>query len=86
MVSHRRAGVLARALRLRRSPDEAPPVPGRVGIEFVDTRTRLRHRVSPDELVTGRVRGDYQTFCGLRVLAASLTEPGYGWCAECGRG
>ena len=36
------------------------PIPGRgrVGIELVDARTRVAHRVSPDELREGRTRGD----------------------------
>ncbi len=85
MVSHRRPGVLARTLRLRRSP-EATLAPRKVGIELVDAASKLAHLVSPDELLAGRARGDYQGFCGARFLAASMTEPGRGRCAECDRG
>ena len=47
MSSHRRPGVLARALRLRRPPKGAIPVPRRAGVEVVDARTRVAHQVSP---------------------------------------
>jgi hypothetical protein len=83
MVSHRRPGVLARVLRLRRPPKAAIPPPRRVGIELVDARTRMTHQVSPDELRAGRARGDYQALCGGRLLAASLTDPGCGRCSGC---
>ncbi len=83
MSSHRRPGVLARALRLRRPPNKAIPAPRRPGIELVDARTRVAHQVSPDELRAGRARGDYQARCGARLLAASLTDPGRSQCPEC---
>jgi hypothetical protein len=50
---------------------------------MVDAVTRVAHRVSSDELLAGRQRGDYQAFCGARLLAASLTDPGRGRCREC---
>jgi hypothetical protein len=53
------------------------------GIELVDAVTGVAHRVSSDELFAGRQRGDYQAFCGARLLAASLTDPGRGRCREC---
>jgi len=64
-----------------------PPVaaPSRAGVEVVDARTRVVHRVSPDRLLGGRARGDYEAFCGARLLAASLTDPGCGRCLECAR-
>ena len=83
MVSHRRPGVLARVLRLRRAPNEAIPEPRRAGIELVDAQTRLAHQVSAEELLAGRARGNNQARCGARLLAASLTEPGCGRCPEC---
>jgi hypothetical protein len=49
----------------------------------VDARTRMRHRVSPEELRAGRARGDYQALCGARLVAASLTDPGCGRCSGC---
>jgi hypothetical protein len=81
MVSHRRPGVLARALR--RSPKAVIPAPRRPGIEVVDGITRVRHRVSSDALLAGRTRGEYQAFCGARLVAASMTDPGRGRCAVC---
>lgn len=53
------------------------------GIELVDALTRVAHRVSPEELLTGRARGDYQGFCGVRFLAAGLTDPGRDRCPDC---
>jgi hypothetical protein len=55
----------------------------RAGIELVDTLTKLAHLVSPDEMVTGHQRGDYQAFCGDRFVAACLVEPGRGPCQRC---
>lgn len=83
MSSHRRSGVLIRTLRLRRLPNEPIPVPYRGSIELVDARTRLAHRVSPEQLRAGRTSGDYQALCGARLLAASLTDPGHGRCRQC---
>jgi hypothetical protein len=51
------------------------PVPRLLGIELVDTLTPLAHRVSPEEPLAGRARGDYEAFCGARFLAATLTDP-----------
>ncbi len=83
MSSHRRHGVLARTLRLRRPPKAAIPAPCRAGIELVDARTRVAHQVSPDELRAGRATGDYQARCGAWFLAASLTDPGRSQCPGC---
>jgi hypothetical protein len=83
MSSRRRPGVLARALRLRRPPTAAIPTLRRPGAELVDARTRVAHRVSSDELLAGRQRGEYQALCGARLLAASLTDPGRVQCREC---
>ncbi|MGH3574218.1 MAG: hypothetical protein ACRDUW_20745 [Pseudonocardiaceae bacterium] len=80
MSSHRRPGVLARALRLRRPP---MPAPRRPGIEVVDGATKITHRVASDELLAGRLAGHYQALCGARLLAASLTDPGRRYCPVC---
>jgi hypothetical protein len=56
MISHRRAGVVARALRLR-SSKAAVTTPRRLGIELVDAHSGVKHWVSPDELLAGRARG-----------------------------
>lgn len=79
-----RAGWLTGRARLRRLRGPVP-APRRSGIELVDARTRVVHRVSPDGLLDGRARGDYEAFCGARFLAASLTDPGGGRCRECAR-
>jgi hypothetical protein len=49
----------------------------------VDVVTKLAHKVSPDEMVTGHQRGDYLGFCGERFRAACLVEPGRGPCQLC---
>jgi hypothetical protein len=59
------------------------PAPRRPSIELVDALTKLAHQVSPDELLAGRQRVDYQGFCGLRFMAASMVEPGRGPCQPC---
>jgi hypothetical protein len=69
----------------RSSAQPVIPVPRQRSIELVDALSKLTHRVSPDELAEGRQRGDCQALCGARLLPASLTEPGRGWCAECAR-
>ncbi|MGH3765367.1 MAG: hypothetical protein ACRDS0_06975 [Pseudonocardiaceae bacterium] len=70
--------------RWRRSSAQAMiPVPRRPGIELVDGITQVRHRVSSDALHAGRQRGDYVALCGVRLLAASLTDPGRGQCPGC---
>jgi hypothetical protein len=76
---------LTAGARLRRLRGTPGPAPRRPGIELVDARTRLVHRVSPDALLDGRAHGDYEAFCGARFLAASLTDPGRGRCRECAR-
>lgn len=55
------------------------------GIELVDALSRVAHRVTSDELLAGRLAGNYQALCGARLLSASLTDPGRGRCAECAR-
>jgi hypothetical protein len=69
-------------IRWRRSSAVAP-IQHLPGIDLVDARTRVTHRVSPEELLAGRERGDYQARCGARFLAASLTDPGHGRCRGC---
>ena len=61
------------------------PVQRRTSIELVDGLSKVAHQVSPEALFAGRQRGEYEVLCGLRVLGASLTEPGRGWCEECTR-
>lgn len=70
--------------RWRWSPDRpVVPVQRRVGIELVDGLTRVAHWVSPDELLAGRQRGNYQALCGVRLLAASMADPGRRQCQPC---
>lgn len=81
MTSHRRPGLLAR-LRIRRAPE---PVISeqRIGIELVDARTRVLHRVTTDELQAASRVGSCTALCGMRVFAASLTDPGRRRCSVC---
>ncbi|MGH3823535.1 MAG: hypothetical protein ACRDRA_12010 [Pseudonocardiaceae bacterium] len=53
------------------------------GIEVVDAKTGMAHQVSAEELRAGRARGDYEALCGVRLLAASMVEPGRGRCSRC---
>lgn len=53
------------------------------GVELVDALTRVVHRVSSDALLAGRLSGHYQALCGVRLLSASLTDPGRGRYAKC---
>lgn len=59
------------------------PVPCRAGVELVDARSGVRHRVSPEELLAGQALGNYVALCGARLRAASLTDPGRRDCREC---
>jgi hypothetical protein len=69
----------------RRAHAQTIPAQRRPGIELVDARTRVTHRVTSDALLAGRRSGDYQVLCGMRVLSASLVDPGRARCAECAR-
>lgn len=60
-------------------PEQRGPRP--VGI--TDARTHLEHLVSDQSVRTHRHAGQYPALCGMTVLAASLTDPGRGWCHEC---
>lgn len=51
----------------------------------IDARTRVEHLVSEQSAAAHRHAGCYVAHCGAVVLAASLTEPGRGRCAECVR-
>ena len=82
MTSHRRRGLLAK-FRSRRAA-KAPIATQHPSIELVDGLTRLSHRVTSEELLASRLTGDSCTaLCGVRVLAASLTDPGRGRCPQC---
>jgi hypothetical protein len=67
---------------LRRSSKAAIPAQRQPGIELVDARTRITHRVTSDELLAGRLAGNYEALCGARLLSASLTDPGRRRCPE----
>jgi hypothetical protein len=81
MTSHRHPGLLTR-LRSRRAPKPAAPMP-RVGIELVDGRTRVSHRVTTEELRIASSAGTCRALCGVRVFVASLTDPGRRRCRMC---
>ena len=51
----------------------------------IDAQTRVEHLVSERSAAAHRHAGCYVAQCGAMVLAASLTEPGRGHCAECVR-
>jgi hypothetical protein len=44
------------------------------GVELVDAVTRVAHRVSSDELLAVRQRGDYEAFCGTEVAPPLATS------------
>jgi hypothetical protein len=69
--------------RQRGSHDRIIPAQRRAAIDLVDSRTQIMHRVTGDELLAGRRSADHQAFCGMRVLGASLTDPGRARCTEC---
>jgi hypothetical protein len=52
-------------------------------VGIVDARTRVEHLVPEDVLAGSRL--SYLAKCGAEVLAASMTDPGRGWCRECAR-
>jgi len=57
------------ALIAGRSAQAVIPVPSLPGIELADALTRLAHRVSPEELLAGRARGDYEAYRSVRGCA-----------------
>jgi hypothetical protein len=69
----------------RGARDRKIPAQRRIGIEVVDAGTRIAHRVASDELLAGRVAGNYRALCGTRLISASLTDPGRGRCVKCAR-
>lgn len=69
----------------RRAHAQTIPVQRRPGIELVDAHTRITHRVTSDELLAGRVAGNYRALCGTPLVSASLTDPGRARCTECTR-
>jgi hypothetical protein len=81
MTSHRRPGVLAR-LRSRCATQPAVPI-RRVGIDLVDGRTRVAHRVTTEELMVASTAGTCVALCGMQVFVASLTDPGRSRCRVC---
>ncbi|MGH3841864.1 MAG: hypothetical protein ACRDS0_10530 [Pseudonocardiaceae bacterium] len=77
--------VSAVAGRHRRGADAAyVRIPGQqrgpclVGI--TDAHTHVEHLVSGESVAAHRPTGHYLALCGMAVLAASLTDPGRGWC------
>jgi len=69
-----------------RRPRTAPPPPPPPAIDMVDGPTGVTHRVGDDAFVAGRLAGGhYWALCGAQVHAASLTDPGRGYCLRCPR-
>jgi hypothetical protein len=84
MTSHRRPSRLARVFGSRRAASTTVPAQRRPSIELVDASTRVAHRVTSEQLVLGcRTDGSCTALCGVRVLAASLTDPGRRHCSAC---
>jgi hypothetical protein len=84
MTSHRRPSRLARVFRSRRAASTTVPARRRPNIELVDASTQVAHRVTSEQLVLGcRTDGSCTALCGVRVLAASLTDPGRRRCSAC---
>ncbi|MGH3548330.1 MAG: hypothetical protein ACRDQU_09505 [Pseudonocardiaceae bacterium] len=52
---------------------------------ITDALTHIEHLVSDESVAAQRHTGRYVALCGMTVLAASLTDPGGGWCRECTR-
>ncbi len=79
MSSHRRPGVLARALHSRRSPSKAAlPASYEPDFKLVDGGTHVTHLVSPAELAASlrSKTGACLAVCGARVVVASMVDPG----------
>jgi hypothetical protein len=69
----------------RRAHAQTIPARRRAGIELVDAQTRITHRIASEELLVGRLAGQYRALCGARLIAASLVDPGRRECLECAR-
>jgi hypothetical protein len=54
----------------------------RVGIDVVNTLTKVAHLVAQMSWWPVTSVGEYVAFCGARFLAASVVEPGLGRCVE----
>ncbi|HET9253780.1 MAG TPA: hypothetical protein VFO16_01080 [Pseudonocardiaceae bacterium] len=83
MTAGRHRAVAQRSRWRRSSVPAVVPARRLPGIDLVDVVSKLAHKVSPDELLAGRARGDYLGFCGERFRAASMVEPGRGPCQRC---
>lgn len=77
MTSHRREG---RHWLSRRGPILPAPPPS---VELVDGGTKVMHRVTTDELMAASKVGWCRALCGMRIVAASLTDPGRRRCRVC---
>ena len=72
--------------RHSKRPGVGVGIPGQRGMRslgVIDARTHVEHLVSEQSAAAHRHAGCYVAECGAVVLAASLTEPGRGRCAEC---
>lgn len=54
-------------------------------VGITDAHTHVEHLVSDECVAVHRHVGYYLALCGATVLAASLTDPGRGWCRACTR-
>lgn len=61
------------------------PEQRRCAVGITDARTHIEHLVTAESVAAHRHAGHYPALCGTRVLAASLIDPGRGWCRQCRR-
>jgi hypothetical protein len=66
-----------------RSRTPAPSTPRQYAIDLVDAPTRVKHRVTPEAMSTGRHRGLYKALCGINIIVGSMTDQGLRKCAQC---
>jgi hypothetical protein len=54
-------------------------------VGITDAQTHIEHLVGEESMAAHRHAGRYLALCGTQVLAASLIDPGRGWCRQCTR-
>jgi len=77
--------VAGRHSKRRGARAQAPAQRGPRPLGITDAHTHIEHLVSDQSVAAHRHTDHYLALCGMTVLAASLTDPGRGWCRECTR-
>lgn len=54
-------------------------------VGIIDARTQVEHLVTDELVAAHRHAGCYPALCGIKVLAASMAQPGRDRCAQCAR-